>query len=414
MENIKTTSNRNLALDMLRALTMMLMIFVNDFWKVHDVPQWMLHQKFGVDFLGLSDYVLPMFLFCVGMSIPYAIESRYRKGFSTESTMGHILVRVLSLMIMGSFLGNSEARLPGTELRLPTDFTLYSIGVYWIFSVVGFLLVWNAYPKDPSKKQKWTFTVLKIIGGCILLFFALTYRSPRGEVFQFRPSILGGIAWTYLFGAVTYLLTRNDLKKVLAVWGSMFILIFLTSPMRPEMGSMAIVDFPRPNFLEGLMRTMHVGTGTLMGLGGVLLTVVVEKLSDLKESRKIIYGVCGALALYFVAFLLRKLWIASKLGVTLPCVFYIYSIGVFVYTVLRTMCRHNITGWFKVIAPAGAATLTVYMMPYVFYGFAEITGYVLPDWFTHGPMALVNCFCFALVCVWLVGILGKCKIKLKV
>ena len=35
------SQGRNLAIDMLRALTMTLMIFVNDFWKVHDVPQWM-------------------------------------------------------------------------------------------------------------------------------------------------------------------------------------------------------------------------------------------------------------------------------------------------------------------------------------------------------------------------------------
>ena len=39
----ENTQGRNLAIDMLRALTMTLMIFVNDFWKVHDVPQWMEH-----------------------------------------------------------------------------------------------------------------------------------------------------------------------------------------------------------------------------------------------------------------------------------------------------------------------------------------------------------------------------------
>ena len=97
---------RNLAIDMLRALTMTLMIFVNDFWKVHDVPQWMEHAKRGVDFMGLSDFVYPAFLFCVGMSVPYAIESRYCKGYSGESTAGHILLRTLSLLIMGAFLGN--------------------------------------------------------------------------------------------------------------------------------------------------------------------------------------------------------------------------------------------------------------------------------------------------------------------
>ena len=168
---------RNLAIDMLRALTMTLMIFVNDFWKIHDVPQWMEHAKWGEDFMGLADFVYPAFLFCVGLSVPYAIENRYRKGYSGESTAGHILLRVLSLLIMGAFLGNSEA-------RLAPDFTLYRIGVYWLVAVASFFLVWNAYPKNPSRKQKTLFTCLKILGGLCLLFLALTYRKPDGKVFD--------------------------------------------------------------------------------------------------------------------------------------------------------------------------------------------------------------------------------------
>ena len=89
-------SRRNPAIDMLRALTMFTMIFVNDFWKVHDVPHWLEHAVYGEDFMGLADIVFPCFLFAVGMSIPYAIERRYAKGFSAESTLGHILSRTLS------------------------------------------------------------------------------------------------------------------------------------------------------------------------------------------------------------------------------------------------------------------------------------------------------------------------------
>ena len=36
-------SRRNPAIDMLRALTMFTMIFVNDFWKIHDVPHALEH-----------------------------------------------------------------------------------------------------------------------------------------------------------------------------------------------------------------------------------------------------------------------------------------------------------------------------------------------------------------------------------
>ena len=53
-------SRRNLAIDMLRALTMFIMIFVNDFWKVHDVPHWLEHAVYGEDFMGLADIAFPL------------------------------------------------------------------------------------------------------------------------------------------------------------------------------------------------------------------------------------------------------------------------------------------------------------------------------------------------------------------
>ena len=34
---------RNEAIDIFRALTMFIMVFVNDFWKVNDIPRWLDH-----------------------------------------------------------------------------------------------------------------------------------------------------------------------------------------------------------------------------------------------------------------------------------------------------------------------------------------------------------------------------------
>ena len=67
---------RNKAIDMMRALTMVLMVTVNEFWSVEDIPHWMHHAKITEDMMGLSDVVFPLFLFAMGMSIPYAIENK--------------------------------------------------------------------------------------------------------------------------------------------------------------------------------------------------------------------------------------------------------------------------------------------------------------------------------------------------
>ena len=86
---------------MLRGLTMLLMVFVNDLWSVGDVPHFLEHFEFREDGMGVADIVFPMFLFAMGMSIPYAIERRFAKGYTGESTLGHILSRSFSLILMG-------------------------------------------------------------------------------------------------------------------------------------------------------------------------------------------------------------------------------------------------------------------------------------------------------------------------
>ena len=323
--------------------------------------------------------------------------------------MGHILLRVLSLLIMGAFLGNSEA-------RLAPDFTLYRIGTYWLVAVASFFLVWNAYPKNPSRRQSILFTCLKIIGGLCLLFLAVTYRKPDGRVFDTSFSILGGIAWTYLVAAVVYYFCRDNLRKIVPVWIAVLAVCVLTQRMRPEMGDVAILNFPRPNFLEGMLRVLHIGNGgaVFLALSGLLVSVVTEKIAHLPQGKRILIGLGTALAAFLLGVFTRRFWIAAKLGLTLPCCLFVSAIAIAVYTLLRFLNSKGLSGWFAVIRPAGTATLSTYMIPYVFYGFADITGIVLPDWLTHGPMSLVNCFCFALICIAIVGILQKLHIKLKV
>ena len=132
-------SQRNVAIDLLRAMTMLVMIFVNDFWTIREVPKWMQHAGGNEDFLGLADAVFPVFLFVVGMSIPFAIERRYSKGLSDISTLGHILSRTFALLILGVFTASFES-------NLSRDMGM-SNPVYRTLSIVAIFMVWNLYPK---------------------------------------------------------------------------------------------------------------------------------------------------------------------------------------------------------------------------------------------------------------------------
>ena len=183
-------SQRNGAIDMLRGLTMFLMIFVNDLWTVGGVPHFLEHAGTHEDAMGLADTVFPLFLFAVGMSIPYAIERRFSRLIPAEKTLGHILSRTFALLVMGVFLVNADDRMA----------PLLGCGT-WLFTllaILGFFLTWNAYPEG-FKAGKW----LRGAGIVLLLALAITYRTESGGFLKARWwGILGLIGWAYLFTAV--------------------------------------------------------------------------------------------------------------------------------------------------------------------------------------------------------------------
>ena len=84
---------RIFSIDVFRAITMLMMIFVNDFWSLKGIPLWLEHARSDQDFLGFSDIVFPCFLFIVGMSIPYAIKNRIANGESNLQILLHIMLR---------------------------------------------------------------------------------------------------------------------------------------------------------------------------------------------------------------------------------------------------------------------------------------------------------------------------------
>lgn len=401
-------AQRNQGIDMLRGLTMFIMIFVNDFWKVHGVPHWLEHAAFGEDFMGLADIVFPCFLFAVGMSIPYAIERRYAKGLSPESTLGHILSRTLALLVMGAFITNSEFRL---SPEAP-----YPIGVYWFLMAIGFVAVWNKYPRPSSAAQARLFATFKGVGVLVLLYLALTFRNPDGGVFGAYWGILGAIGWAYLLCAVIYFFSRDRLRYLLPIWGVLLLICLLGTPLRESYGGHALLDFPRGNFYDGMLGIVHIGNGALPAftMGGMLLSIISARCAGRSVAWKLRWGLLAAVVSLVLGVVSHHWWIVSKIGGTPPWVFYVVAISIAGYTVLTCLADHGRTGWFRIIRPAGTATLTTYLVPYVFYGFADVTGIVLPDWLTHGLMGLVNCLGFAFVVIGVTWLMEKLHVKLKI
>src|ERR1700744_2956279 len=110
-------NSRRLAfIDAFRALTMLLMIFVNALELLEKVPRWLEHAAEGEDRLGLADTVFPAFLFIVGLSIPFAIRQWESKGASKTAMLGRILNRSFALLVMGIYAVNYEEYTTGSAV----------------------------------------------------------------------------------------------------------------------------------------------------------------------------------------------------------------------------------------------------------------------------------------------------------
>ena len=204
------------AIDILRALTMLWMLFVNDIPALQGVPHWLFHAEAKEDMLGFSDLVFPAFLFCVGMSIPFAIDSRLKRGSSMGAIIGHVLQRSFALIVMGLFLLN---RHKGEE-GIASNYML-------LMSVAGFFLIWTDYPP----KHQRLFRLMRYAGVALLAGLML-YCDITGHPFEIGWwGILGLIGWTYLVCTLAYLIVCNWHVSAWLMWLLFVMLCVLT--LRP-------------------------------------------------------------------------------------------------------------------------------------------------------------------------------------
>lgn len=382
-------NQRNIAIDIFRGLTVALMVCVNDFWAVYDVPHFLEHFAVMEDGMGLSDIIYPMFLFAMGMSVPLALERRLGRGEGLASTLRHIFGRTLALLLMGSFIVNSETGMA------------WNHGFFWLLMVVGFFLVWNDYPADSRLKRP-----LRIAGTLLLVGLAIAFRSPDGGLFRTSWwGILGQIGWMYLFSAFAYILCRERWWMLGILWLAFVLVNISVTQMRS--GQVLLAG----NYLADFSDALHLGNGhsIIMALGGMICVLAGRKL----RRNHLATGFAAAAVLALLATLAHRWWIISKGLGTLPWCLYVSAISVALYTLFRALEKKGLTAWARPIDPAGKATLTVYMLPYFFYSFWALFAIAVPQWMT-GWVGVAKSALFSAICIATAWVLGKLGVKLKI
>ncbi|MEP7107351.1 MAG: DUF5009 domain-containing protein [Ferruginibacter sp.] len=381
------------SIDVLRAITMLLMIFVNDVSSVKNIPAWIEHVDAGADGLGFADTVFPAFLFIVGLSLPFAIRNRINKGDPFLNIAWYIITRSFALLVMGFFHVNGENY--NSSAILPKS-------VWTILTTLGFFLIWLDYPMTMAKSKKYSLVGTGII---LLLITAFLYKggdssAPEGM----RPQwwgILGIIGWAYLVCAGIFLITRGKLSLLLSAL-VIFIIINVASH-------------------TGLLRFHILVIGdassvTLVMAGTVIAGIYAEMVSKGKD--QYLWGIltAGGVMMIIAGLIIRPYGGGiSKIHSTPAWVFICSGIGILVFELLVWLIdMKGKQSWFAIIRPGGTSTLTCYLIPYFLYSIFRLVHFHYPAFLNEGAGGLIRSFAIAFLVIWLVLVMERYRMRLKI
>lgn len=393
------SSERISSIDIMRGLTLLLMLFVNDL-NMDVAPAWLGHMKADFDGMGLADWVFPGFLFMVGMAIPFSFSKRISKGTTLAENSRHIFIRTISLLIIGVLMLNTG--------RVNRELTGMSENLWALLMYIGVFLVWNDYVN--KDKKFFTVTGLRLAGMGILVLLVLKFRSGQpeneGSLITGWWGILGLIGWGYLVSAFTYLFCKESILKTAAVT-VLFLVINILSGLK-------LLEFLNPvKLLLGVIIEGNVPFIVLMGLTAGLIL----RKSTQSGHKMVILNFIGLATICLVSGLILRRWfILSKIMATpswgLVCCGISFFVFTLIYIVTDVWKKKDWASFFK---PAGQNSLTTYLAPDILYYLIWITG--LPVLFykqSEFPLVVVTgSIVWAILMVWLTALLKRLGISLK-
>ncbi len=342
-------SKRINSIDIMRGLTLVLMLFVNDLY-MPGVPDWLGHRAANFDGMGLADWVFPGFLFMVGMAVPFAIGNRISRRESMFSISSHILIRTISLLIIGVLMANSR--------NVNGDFTGLSKNVWSLIMYTGVFLIWNDYKSD---KNRVLINVLKFAGLVMILAMVYIFKTGKTEIhgFSFRSwGILGTIGWGYLVAAFVYLGFRNSIAKTVAA-----LVFFLALNVLSKLHLLDFLNTVRP-----VLGVLINGNAPFIVLSGMFTTLLLKKLSGQDLRKTVLIIVSLGISMLIAGFIFRRWFIISKIQATPSWGLICNGISMLLFALLFWIIDiKKYIRWGLFLKPAGANSLTVYLVPDIFY-----------------------------------------------
>jgi heparan-alpha-glucosaminide N-acetyltransferase len=394
-----TDHNRISSIDIMRGLTIVLMLFVNDLY-MPGVPSWLGHRAADFDGMGLADWVFPGFLFMVGMAIPFSIGKRITEGHSTYTIVRHIVIRSVSLIIIGVLMLNSG--------RVNPEFTGMGKNLWAILMYIGVFLIWNNYKEN--EKNFFTIAGLRFAGICVLVFLVYKFRSGEfengGSLITSWWGILGLIGWGYLISAFVYLAVRDSILNTVVAF-----IFFLALNILSKLDLLNSLNTIKP-----ILGVIIEGNVPMIVLSGVLITLILKKYSKEKYQMAIVTIATIGILSIMAGFILRNWFIISKIQATPSWGLICNGISMLLFALLYWIIDiKRLSGWTFFLKPAGENSLTTYLAPDIIYYLIWSTGIPILIYKQSGvPLIVISgSVIWALLMVGLTAFLVSYNIKLK-
>lgn len=195
-------------------------------------------------------------------------------------------------------------------------------------------------------------------------------------------------------------LAFHILKQVIVLWGVVMLLAVVNhSSLIPEGWS-----------LHGVMLSWVPSDWTLHAFcfTGVLTAVLLRRAMSAGRQRQFpAWLVVGGMASAMVGMVCHQYWIISKIHATPTWLFFCLALFLpvlaFLIYVVDVRASVRVGGLLK---PAATATLTCYLVPYLWYPLRGAIDWQLPAWCYAGMPGLINSMVYALLILAVVRIAG--------
>lgn len=378
---------RIVSIDALRGITFIVMLFVNFLAGAHGIPYGIHHMAANVDGMSLADIVFPAFLFVVGTSIPFSLNSRLAQG-QLGTTLRQVAWRAFGLIVLGFFMVNTEEGYNEAAMGISID--------AWALCFYGAVfLVWGAYRFQSRTHER----MLRGLGALVIVALALVYRGGsdgRGWMDPAWWGILGCIGWAYLVASLVFLFGRGR-AGVLALAIAACVLWFALS--RACDGSEVLA--------------MHATHSSIVLAGALCALLLFDARRPLVATR---LAACAGLALVLAAcaWVLHRFYPISKIGATPPWALYCAALCALLLLILFWLTElRGRQRWTALVQPAAANPLVTYLLPIMLVSLMHLLHLHWLPWLMTGPVALGSSIVFATATVGVVSVLNRYNLKLK-